>query len=187
MVSLTALWLPIVLSAVCVFFASALIHMVLGYHKSDHGKLPGEDAITASMREAGVPPGSYALPHCANPKDMGSPEMLEKYQQGPVGLVTVMPNGAPAMGKLLGLWFVFCLVISVFAAYVTGRCLGPGVEYMAAFRMASTTAFLGYSASEPIASIWKGQPWSITLKHLFDGLIYALLTGGVFGSLWPSA
>ena len=118
-------------------------------------------------------------------KEMGSPEMIEKYKQGPVGLFTVMPSGPPAMGKQLGLWFAFCLVIGVFAAYMAGRTLGPGAEYLAAFRIAGTAAFLAYSASEPIASIWKGQPWSITMKHVFDGLIYALLTGGTFGWLWP--
>ena len=50
-------------------------------------------------------------------------------------------------------------------------------------RVAGTAAFLAFaSASE---SIWKGQPWSITAKHLFDSLVYGLLTGGVFGWLWP--
>ncbi len=186
MVSLTALWLPIVLSAVIVFIASPIIHMVIGYHNSDYKKLPGEDKIAAVMREEGVSPGFHSIPHAANMKEMGKPEHVEKLEQGPVGLVTIMPSGPPNMGKFLGLWFVFCLVISVFAAYIAGRTLGPGADYLAVFRYAGTTAFLGYAASEPIASIWKGQPWGVTLKHMFDGLIYALLTGGVFGWLWPS-
>lgn len=185
MVSLMALWMPIVVSAVIVFAASSIIHMVLGYHKSDYRELPGEDAIVAAMREQTIAPGTYTVPYCADMKEMGSPEMLEKYNQGPVGLFTVTASGPPAMGKLLGLWFAFCLVAGVFVAYVTGRCLGEGTEYMTVFRMASTTAFLAYSASEPVASIWKGQPWGVTLKHVFDGLVYALLTGGVFGWLWP--
>jgi hypothetical protein len=33
MIPLTALWLPILLSAVIVFFASFIMHMVLAYHK----------------------------------------------------------------------------------------------------------------------------------------------------------
>ena len=36
MVGLAALWLPILLSAVIVFVASSLIHMVSGWHKSDY-------------------------------------------------------------------------------------------------------------------------------------------------------
>ena len=38
MVSLTALWLPILLSAALVFLASFLIHMVIGYHAADYGR-----------------------------------------------------------------------------------------------------------------------------------------------------
>ncbi|MEE8524055.1 MAG: hypothetical protein V3T72_08995 [Thermoanaerobaculia bacterium] len=186
MVSLMDLWLPIVLSAVIVFIASSIIHMVLGFHKSDYKVLPGEDKIAAAMREEGVSPGYYTLPHCVDPKEMGKPEMLEKYNQGPVAFVTVTANGPPVMSKFLGLWFAFAVVISVFAAYLAGRTLGPGAEYLAVFRIAGTAAFLGYAASEPIASIWKAQPWGITIKHVFDGLVYALLTGGVFGWLWPS-
>ncbi len=186
MVSLMELWLPILLSAVSVFAASSIIHMVLGYHKSDYKKLPGEDKIAAAMREEGVEPGFYSLPHCTDMKEMGKPETIEKFNQGPVGLLSLAPTGPPAMGKLLGMWFTFCLVIGVFVAYMTGRNLGPGADYLAVFRIAGTTAFLAYGASEPIASIWKYQPWGVTMKHVFDGFIFALLTGGVFGWLWPS-
>jgi hypothetical protein len=186
MVSIVSLAIPILVAAVLVFIASSIIHMVLGYHKSDYKQLPGEDKIAAAMRAEGVAPGYYTLPHCLDPKEMAKPEVMEKYNQGPVALVTVAPNGPPAMGRLLGLWFAFALVISVFAAYMASRTLDAGVDYLAVFRIAGTTAFLGYAASEPVASIWKAQPWSITCKHVFDGLIYALLTGGVFGWLWPS-
>src|SRR6266851_8791731 len=43
MVSLSALWLPIVLSAVIVFVASSIMYMLLPYHRSDYRKLPEED------------------------------------------------------------------------------------------------------------------------------------------------
>jgi hypothetical protein len=184
MVSLMDLWLPIVLSAVIVFVASSIIHMVLGYHKSDYKQLPGEDKIAAAMR--GTPPGYYTVPYCTDPKQMGSPEMVEKYKQGPVALLTVAPSGPPAMGKLLGSWFAFSLVISIFAAYMASRTLDPGAAYLAVFRIVGTTAFLGYVGAEPVASIWKAQPWSITIKTIFDGLLYSLFTAGVFGWLWPA-
>ncbi len=185
MVSLTALWLPIVVSAVGVFMASSIVHMVLKYHNSDYRKLPDEDAVATAMR--GAAPGYYSMPHCLDMKEMGSPEMLKKYKDGPIAFVTVSPNGAPKMGITLGTWFVYCLWISVFVAYLAGRHLDAGADYMAVFRMASTVGFLGYGASEPIAAIWKAQPWSMTLKHVVDGLIYALVTGGIFGWLWPAA
>ncbi len=186
MVSIGALWLPILVSAVVVFVASSIIHMALTYHRSDYRKLPEEDRIRGVLREAGLTPGVYTLPHCASNKEMSSPEMIAKMKEGPVGFLTVMRSGPPKMGKFLSQWFVYCIVVGIFAAYIAGRALGPGAEYLAVFRFVGTTAFLGYSASEAIDAIWMGQPWSATLKHMADGLVYALLTAGVFGWLWPS-
>jgi len=116
---------------------------------------------------------------------MKSPAVIEKYKKGPVGIVTVLPSGPPAMPKFLLKWFLFCLGISVFVAYLAGRTLGTGAEYLAVFRVAGTAAFLGYAVAHATDSIWKGQPWSTTIKHMFDGLVYGLLTAGVFGWLWP--
>ena len=45
MVTLAALWLPILVSAILVFFASSLFHMVLPFHRSDYRKVPSEDAV----------------------------------------------------------------------------------------------------------------------------------------------
>jgi len=186
MVPLTSLWLPILLSAVAVFFASAIIHMVLKYHQSDYSPMSGEENVLAAMRAEKVSPGYYFLPHCPDMKGLEEPEMKAKFDQGPVVLATVMPSGIPSMGKPLGLWFVFCLVVGVFVAYLTGLTLAPGTDYMRVFRITSTVAFLGYAGSTATESIWKGQPWSNSLKHMLDGLIYSLLTGGFFGWLWPS-
>lgn len=185
MVPITDLWLPILLSAVIVFVASSIIHMVLPYHRSDYRKLPEEDKVLDALRAVGVTPGPmYHFPHCTQ-KEMKSPEAVEKFKRGPVGLLTVIPSGPPAMGKYLAKWFLFCVLISVFVAYLTGRTRGSGAEYLEVFRVAGTAAFLGYAAAQIQDSIWKGQPWSVTFKHVFDGLIYALLTAGTFGWLWP--
>jgi hypothetical protein len=185
MVYLTDLWIPILGSAVVVFFASWLLHMLLTYHRADYKKLPNEDKVMAALGAEGLTPGVYPFPYCVDPKQMGTPEMQEKYKKGPVGMLTVLPSGPPAMGKYLGTWFAFCVVMSFFVAYVTGRALASGTPYLAVFRMAGTVAFIGYAASEAVASIWKGQPWGSTLRHMFDGLVYALLTAGMFGWLWP--
>jgi len=185
MVPITALWFPILLSAVIVFVASSVIHMVLPIHKSDYRKLPEEDRVLDALRAAGVTPGSvYHFPHTTH-KEMKSPEAVERFKRGPVGLLTVIPSGPPAMGKFLGQWFLYCVVIGVFVAYLTGRTLSPGTRYLEVFRVAGTTAFLGYAAAQIQDSIWKGQTWSVTFKHVFDGLIYGLLTAGTFGWLWP--
>jgi hypothetical protein len=184
MVPLTALLLPILLSAVIVFVASSLIHMVLPYHRSDYRQLPDEDKLLAALRPAGLKPGLYHFPFCAH-KDMKSPAMQEKYKQGPVGLLTVFPSAPPAMPKFLGLWFVYCLLIGLFVAYLTGRTVTSGAHYLVVFRVAGTAAFLAYGLGNLSNGIWKGQPWSVTLKEAFDGLLYGLLTAGTFGWLWP--
>lgn len=181
MVGFTELWLPIVLSAVFVFVASSIIHMVLGYHGNDYKELPSEEKLLECMRNEGVVPGNYRFPY----GKMGSPEMNEKCKKGPVGLINVIANGPPSMGKFLLTWFVFCLVIGFFVAYVAGRTLTAGADYLAVFRLTGTVAFMGYSAAQATDSIWKGQVWSTTIKHIADGLIYGLLTAGVFGWLWP--
>ena len=184
MVPLTALLLPILLSAVIVFVASSIIHMVLQYHRSDYRQLPEEDKLLAGLRPAGLKPGLYIFPFCTH-KDMKSPALQEKYKQGPVGMLTVFPSAPPAMPKFLGMWFAYCLLIGYFVAYLTGRTVMPGAHYLAVFRVAGTAAFLAYGLGPLVNGIWKGLPWSVVLKESFDGLIYSLLTAGTFGWLWP--
>ncbi|MBU0742425.1 hypothetical protein KKG45_11605 [bacterium] len=182
---LTVLWLPILLSAVLVFVASSIIHMVLKYHNSDYGLLPGEDAVLATMREQGVGPGMYAFPRASSLKEMGEPGMIAKYEQGPVGSMTVGPNGPPAMGKSLFLWFLYAVLIGVFAGYLGFVTRGPGAEYLAVFRITGTVAVLGHAVGYLVDGIWKGVSWGSVFKNVFDGLIYGLLTAGTFAWLWP--
>jgi hypothetical protein len=186
MVSLSALWLPIVVSAVIVFIVSSILHMVLPYHRSDFSRLPHEDEIRAALRSAAVKPGAYMFPFCGEMKEMGSPEQKAKFEQGPVGMLTVLPNGMPAMPKYLAQWFVYSLVIGLFAAYLASRTLAPGTHYLQVFRVVGCTTFLAYAGASGADSIWRGVRWSTTFKNLFDGLVYGLMTAGVFGWLWPA-
>jgi hypothetical protein len=184
MVSLASLWLPIVLSAVIVFIGSSILHMVLKYHRSDYSQLPDEDKARATFRAMNLKPGLYVMPYCL-PNEMKTPAAMEKYKEGPVGFVTIVPNGPPALPKFLGQWFVFLLVVSFFVAYLTGHTVALGAPYLAVFRVAGTAAFMAYSLANAVNAIWRGQRWSATIKDMVDGLIYALLTAGVFGWLWP--
>ncbi len=184
MVPLTALWLPIVLSAVIVFVASSIMHMVLPYHRTDYKQLPDESKILGAIRAAGVRRGLYMFPFCT-PQEMKSPAMAQKFKQGPVGQLTVMPSGPIAMPKFLAMWFVFCLIVSYFVAYLTGRTVAPGADYLRVFQVAGTAAFLAYGLGNLSNSIWRGRPWPVTIKEVIDGLIFGLLTAGTFGWLWP--
>jgi hypothetical protein len=186
MVALTELWLPILLSAVFVFIVSSIFHMVIPIHKGDFRKLPGEDKVLAEMRAQGLLPGSYAFPCCESMKEMGSPEMTAKCNLGPVGFMTVMPNGPCNMGKSLVLWFLYSVLIGVLVAYVAGLGLSRGAAFMPVFRLAGTAGILGYAVGALPDSIWKGQKGSITLKFVFDGVVYGLVTGATFAWLWPA-
>ncbi|MCH8033853.1 MAG: hypothetical protein IH950_08890 [Bacteroidetes bacterium] len=186
MVSIVSLWLPILLSAVAVFLISSIIHMVLQYHKNDFVKLPSEEPVMDDLRKANIPPGDYHFPRAKDMKDMNSPEFVEKMKKGPVGFMTIMESGPPNMGKQLFLWFIYSIIVGIFAAYISGNALAPGAHYLAVFRFAGTTAFVGYSLALMQNSIWYKRNWGATLKSMFDGLIYALFTAGIFGWLWPA-
>ncbi len=185
MVSLASLWLPILLSAIFVFFASSIIHMVLKYHNSDYGKLDAEAAIRDALRPHDLKPGFYAMPHLIG-VDWKDPAVKESLERGPNAYLTVMPKGMFNMGKTLGLWFVHCLVISAFVAWVAAKTIAPGTEYMEVFCIVALVGFAAHALASPSESIWFHRPWLMTAKHMFDGLIYALLTAGTFGWLWPA-
>lgn len=185
MTSLFSLWLPILVSAVLVFVASSLIHMVLPWHKSDYPRMSNEDEVMAALRPLRIPPGDYFFPRPATREDMRSPAFAEKMRQGPVAMMTIMPGETMSMGRNLGLWFAYCAVTNYFAAYVASRALAPGAAYLEVFRFVGTVAFIGYSVALWQMSIWYRRAWSITIKATVDGLIYALLTAGTFGWLWP--
>jgi hypothetical protein len=181
-----ALWLPILLSAVAVFILSSIIHMVLGYHADDYKAIPSEKQVMDDLSKISIPSGDYMFPKASSMKEMGSPEFLEKMKQGPVGVITIMKSGSPNMAKELSLWFIYSIIVGVFAAYVAGRALTEGAHYLSVFRFVGVTAFVGYSLALLQNSIWYKRNWAATFKSMFDGLIYALFTAGIFGWLWPT-
>jgi hypothetical protein len=184
MVPVLSLAIPILASAVLVFVVSAIIHMVLPFHKNDLRRLPDEEKVQEALRPFGIPPGDYALPHM-DASTMKDPQALERMTRGPVAILTVIPNGPPSMGKSLALWFLYSVLVGVFAAYIAGRALGPGVSYLEVFRFVGASAFMGYAMALLQQSIWWAKNWGATLRSVADGLVYALLTAGVFGWLWP--
>jgi hypothetical protein len=179
------LWLPVVVSAVAVFVASAIVHMVLRYHKSDYKGLTNEDEVRAAIRKGSPAPGFYVVPYCPDPSKMKDPAVVKKYTDGPVALVTVIRTGLPRMGKHLGLWFGYCLLTSFVAAYVARHTLAPGQDALTVMRITGTVAFVSYGVGPFQESIWKGVPWSNTMRLVLDAAAYALLTGLTFRLLWP--
>jgi len=185
MESIISLWLPILLSAVAVFIVSSVLHMVFTYHNTDYSNVPNEDQVMNDLRKHNIPPGDYMMPYCKTNKERQSDDFKNKMNKGPIAVFTVLPSGQMAMGSSLIQWFIYCVVVSIFAAYIAGFTLVPGTNYLTVFRVTSTTAFAGYSLGLLQQSIWFRKSWKTTFKSIFDGLVYALFTAGFFGWLWP--
>jgi hypothetical protein len=181
-----SLWLPILLSAVVVFVISSLVHMVFNWHASDYRTFSNEDAVREALRASNAAPGRYVFPHCKEMKDMASEAMQRKYREGPVGHITIIPNGTPNMGKYLGMWFLWSLVIAAVAAYITSKVV-PFEPYQAmrAAKVAGALTFIAHGFGTVTESIWMGRPWSGSAKYLLDAALYALGSAAVFYWLWP--
>jgi Flp pilus assembly protein TadB len=185
MVGVTSLLVPILLSAVIVFVASSIIHMVLTYHRGDYARFAKEDALLDALRGLDIPPGDYVCPHAGSPEAMKSPEFQEKMKKGPIVIMTVAPGGSASMGKSLTQWFLYSVLVGLLTAFAAGAVLPPGESYHEVFHLVAITSFMGYSLALLQGSIWYKRGWGATLRSVFDGAIYGLLTGGTFGWLWP--
>ena len=185
MVPLALLWLPILLSAVIVFVASFVLHTALPWHNSDYARLPDEDRVRAALRPFAIPPGDYMVPRPEQRADLKTPEFAARLNEGPNMVLTVMPNGPTSMGRNLGLWFVYLVIVAIFAGYVAGRALAPATHYLVVFRFVGATAFAGFALGLWQMSIWYRRSWTTTMKSTIDGLVYATLVAGTFGWLWP--
>jgi hypothetical protein len=185
MTVLAALWLPILVSSVLVFVVSSIIHMAPLWHKSDYPKLPNEDRVLDALRTLGLAPGDYMMPRPSSMAEMKSAPFIDKVTKGPKVILTVMRPGLPTMGKPLALWFLYIVVVGIFCAYIASHALPGGAAYLQVFRFVGATAFIGYALALWQMTIWYQRSVSMSIKATFDGLIYACLTAGVFGWLWP--
>lgn len=186
MVSLGALWLPILVAGALVWLAGALVWMVLPHHRNDFRQVPDEEAVRDALSSDALTPGQYTIPHAADREAYQRPEIQEKFDEGPVAFLTVLPTGTAPMGKQLTLYFLYAVAVSLVAGYVASRTLGPGTAYLEVFQVTGTVAWVAYGAAYVQEGIWFGRPWSFVFKNLVDALLYGLLTAGVFGWLWPA-
>ncbi|MFW6010736.1 MAG: hypothetical protein ACOC9H_02340 [Gemmatimonadota bacterium] len=186
MVSLGALWLPILVAAALVWVAGAIVWMVLPHHRNDFRQVPDEEAVRDALSSDALTPGQYTIPHAPDREAYQQPEIQEKFEEGPVAFLTVLPTGTAPMGKQLTLYFVYAVAVSLVAGYVASRTLGPGTAYMEVFQITGTVAWVAYGAAYVQEGVWFGRPWSFVVKNLVDALLYGLLTAGVFGWLWPA-
>lgn len=185
MTSMAALWLAILVSSVLVFLASSVIHMASPWHKGDYPRYARENDVLDALRPLALPPGDYFMPRSTSMAAMKSPEFIERLTRGPIVLMTVFPNGPMQMGGTFVKWFVYLIVVSLFAAYAAFISMPPGAQSRELFRVVFTTSFAGYALALWQLSIWYRRAWSITIKSTVDAAVYAAITGAVFVWLWP--
>lgn len=183
MVALSQLWLPIVIAAVACHFVGFLMWVVLPHHRSDWSPLPDEGAVR-NLLKGKLAPGLYITPYGTH-KEMGSPELVAKRNEGPNLFITAMPNGVGSMAMMQVKNVLFHALVSLLIAYVGVHALPIGTEYLRVFQVVGTCGILAYALTWGHAAIWFGKPWPVAMKDAFDGVVMGLITAGIFGWLWP--
>ena len=181
-----SLLLPIVVSAVAVFVLTMVLHMT-PWHRRDTLRLPDEEGVRKALQPFHIPPNDYAVPHPGSGAEMKSPEYDAKREAGPVMFLTVLPAGPWKMGTMLGMWFLFVVVVSASIACVVGTIVPPGGDTHTLFHHVAVLTFLTYAMGAVPMSIWYGRKWSTTFRNAVDSLLYALVSAWIFSMMWPKA
>jgi hypothetical protein len=183
-VTVPMLWLPIVLSAIIVMAGSTIVWMVFKYENADWKVIPGEDQFRDAVRKLNLPaPGQYVFPHMMGSADPQT--AMKKAEEGPSGILLLRRPQKWSMSKPLIQSLIFYLVVSFFAAYVASHAVSRGTDYLRVFQVVGAASFMGYGLGVFVDAIWWGRTWSSAFKTALSGLIYACLTAGTFGWLWP--
>jgi hypothetical protein len=185
MTPITSLVLPILVAAVAVFVLSLIVQTAMPWHKSDFGNVPDDDAFITAIRQLNIPPGDYTVPSPRLPGGGRNPEFVEKWAKGPSVTMTVIPPSAN-MGRYMGQWFAFTVLVAAIAGWVTGTIVRPAGDAHAVFHYGAIITFLCYSLGAWPLSIWYHRKWSTAFKSAFDAILYGVATGMVFSWLWPN-
>jgi hypothetical protein len=186
MADLIQLWLPILVSAIVVFIASALAWTVLPHHRCDFKGFPDQKKFDDALASLGIEPGLYMFPYSQDPKAMREPAFMERWKAGPSGSLNLWAK-CPNMGRNMALSFLFYLITSIFVGYLTLLVRAPGDSFIEVFRVAGTAAILAYCFGGIPKDIWFNSPRRVVLTNLIDTIVFGLLTAAAFAWLWPAA
>ena len=167
--SVFELWLPILAAGIAVHIASTIAWVALPHHKPEWPRLDSEKDPTGWLRERGVRPGQY---------------FIDAQADDACGGTLVLWRQRPNMGANIGLTVSMFLWISLLIGYLASLALEPGAAPMEVFRFTFTAAFLVHVCGGVVHVIWFRRK---LLMDTLDGLVYALITGGVYTLLWPAA
>ncbi len=188
---LSQLWLPILVSGVVVWIASAVAWMAIGHHTKDRDPIPDgrEQELMDAVTRLNIRPGSYGFPDFFQCKDKNIPAaerkqaMKELYNRHPQGLLRVW---APInMGRNMALTFLFYLVTSAVIGYLAWAALPQGATFAKVFQVVGTAAILAYCFAGFPGDLWFQEKRRAMAMNLIDGVIFGLITGAIFAWLWP--
>lgn len=206
---LTHLWLPILVSGVAVWFASAIGWMAVGHHNKDRDAIPAgqEQAFMDTIKRMNIGPGNYGFPDfCQNhDKNLSREErraaMKALYDRRPMGTLRVW--GEVNMGMNMLLTLVFYIITSAVIAYLAWAALPhaagalptgvapPGTASLGApsaakiFQVVGTAGVLAYCFASFPNDLWFQLKRRAMLLNWIDGIVFGLITGAVFAWLWP--
>ncbi len=185
---LVSLWLPILLSAVAVWFLATILGMALPHHKQDWIGLPAsdEDGFMDYLRKSGIKPGNYLFPDFRTSAQLKSAKVEKALQEGPVGHLSVWKTPVTMGDKMLGAFVVY-LVVSILIAYLTRVALPSTAPFAKVFQIAGTAGILAYSFSFIPNALWFGAYKRTIVASIFDGIICGFVTGAIFAWRWPHA
>jgi hypothetical protein len=181
--SFGALWLPIVLSGVALFFASWIAWMFLPHHKAEWKGPPNEDALLTALKSVGLPPGQYMFPHPKTPDECKSDAFKAKLKAGPNGTLTLY-SSPPSMGVNMLCTVLFFVIANFVIGYLAGQVIPPGADKMKVFQFVGTAGILTYGTANILNGIWFGRKM---IADILDGVVYGLITGAIFAAMWPAA
>lgn len=181
---LAALWLPILLSGIAVFFASFLAWVVIGHHTPDWNEIPDEGEVVDFIRAQGLRPGQYMFPMARTKEAMNNESRRQRIVSGPWGTLNIWSQQANMARNLLQT-FTLYLVTSFFIAYLATLALEPGATFSRVFQVTGTAGILAYAFGHVPNSIWFGTHRRPMLMDLIDGVSFGLITGLVFATFWP--
>lgn len=184
MSELASLWLPILVSAVAVFFASFLAWVVIGHHSPDWKELPDERGTSDFLQKSGIKPGLYIFPMCRTKDQMVDEGKQQRLASGPWGTVNIWTRQVN-MGRNLLQSFTFYLVTSIFVAYVGTLAFDRGAGFSKVFQLTGTAGIMAYAFGVVPNAIWFGTHLRPLLMDILDGVCFGLITGLIFASLWP--
>lgn len=179
------LWQPILLATLLCFMMSAIVWMFGPHHKKEFKGPPNTDGIMDLLRQGNVEAGAYMFPFGDRANKAEFEASMKKFAEGPAGLMYIFPKGKMNMGKMMGQQIVFFLLVNVMLAFIGHRIGLDQRSYLHVFKTVGAIAFMTYAVGSAPESIWFGRPWKSYLLTGFDGVLYALVTAGTFGWLWP--